>query len=149
VAATAFVIALDTNLLVYAHRSGTPEHRRARGAIESAAGSARGWGIALASVTEFWSIVTHPLVGRGTRAAVRAATFLRSLAVQGEMLVWTPAEGFEERLVERALALAVRGVRVFDLQIALTAVEHGATEIWTHDTRFIRVPGIVVRDPLV
>jgi predicted nucleic acid-binding protein len=33
------VIALDTNLLVYAHRSGTPKHRAARAAIERAAAS--------------------------------------------------------------------------------------------------------------
>jgi len=33
------VIALDTNLLVYAHRSATPEHKAARAAIERATAS--------------------------------------------------------------------------------------------------------------
>jgi predicted nucleic acid-binding protein len=50
--------------------------------------------------------------------------------------------------VECACELDVRGTRVFDLQIALTAREHGVTEIWTHDAGFVRVPGILVRDPL-
>jgi hypothetical protein len=40
------VIAVDTNLLVYAHRAATREHRRARAAIALAAGSGAGWGIA-------------------------------------------------------------------------------------------------------
>jgi uncharacterized protein len=142
------VIAIDTNLLVYAHRSGVPEHRRSRRAIASAARSERGWGIALASVGEFWSIVTHPLVGRAARATERAAAFLRTLAAQADMLVWIPRPGFEARLVERACELDVRGTRVFDLQIALTALEYGVTEIWTHDAGFVRVPGILVRDPL-
>jgi predicted nucleic acid-binding protein len=47
------VIAVDTNLLVYAHRSSLPEHRRARRALEQASRDPRGWGIALASVAEF------------------------------------------------------------------------------------------------
>ena len=64
------------------------------------------------------------------------------------MLVWVPGPGFEDRLVERALEMGVRGARVFDLQIALTVLEHGATEIWTCDAGFVRLPGVAVRDPL-
>jgi toxin-antitoxin system PIN domain toxin len=142
------VIAVDTNLLVYAHRSGTPEHRRARRAIENAASSDRGWGIALASVGEFWSIVTHPLIGGGKQAGRRAAAFLRSLAEDADMLVWPPGPGFEGRLVQHALELDVRGARMFDLQIALVALEHGAHEIWTHDRGFVRIKGVSVHDPL-
>ena len=49
------MIAIDTNLLVYAHRSRTPEHARARKAIARAAAGDDGWGIAVASLTEFWT----------------------------------------------------------------------------------------------
>jgi hypothetical protein len=142
------VIAVDTNLLVYAHRAGAPEHRRARRAIEAAAGDRRGWGIALASVGEFWSIVTHPLVARSSEAPRRATAFLQALAADADMLVWAPGPGFEGRLIERAVALDVRGSRVFDLQIALTALEHGASEVWSHDATFVRGAGIAVHDPL-
>ena len=45
------MIAIDTNLLVYAHRARTPEHARAQKAIELAAAGDAGWGIAAASVT--------------------------------------------------------------------------------------------------
>jgi len=41
----------------------------------------------------------------------------------------------------------VQGPRIFDLQIALTAFENGATEIWTHDRNFLSLPGLRVRDP--
>jgi len=47
-----------------------------------------------------------------------------------------------------AAALEVSGVRVFDLQIGLTAVESGATEMWTHDRRFVAPAGLEVHDPL-
>jgi predicted nucleic acid-binding protein len=64
------------------------------------------------------------------------------------MFVWVPTPGFEARLVRYAVDLDVRGARMFDLQIALTALEHGETEIWSHDRGFLRMPGISVRDPL-
>jgi len=47
-----------------------------------------------------------------------------------------------------AASLKVRGRRIFDLQIALIAYEHGAREIWTHDRNFASVPSVRVRDPL-
>ena len=47
-----------------------------------------------------------------------------------------------------AVSLKVRGRRIFDLQIAVIALEHGVKEIWTHDGDFVSVPGIKVYDPL-
>jgi predicted nucleic acid-binding protein len=52
------------------------------------------------------------------------------------------------RLARAASDLEVRGSRVFDLQIALTALQNGATELWTHDRDFVSVPGLTVHDPL-
>jgi len=46
------VIAIDTNLLVYAHRTVVPQHR-ARRAIERACQDPRGCGVSLACVAEF------------------------------------------------------------------------------------------------
>lgn len=54
------MIAIDTNLLVSAHRSAAPEHAGARRAIESALNAPGGCGITLPSVAEFFSIVTYP-----------------------------------------------------------------------------------------
>ena len=51
------MIAIDSNLLVYAHRTALPEHRRARRAIEKASRSPLGWGIAWPCIAEFWSVV--------------------------------------------------------------------------------------------
>jgi predicted nucleic acid-binding protein len=51
-------------------------------------------------------------------------------------------------MLQTATQRNVRGARVFDLHIALTAVEAGAREIWTHDSDFVSVPGLRVRDPL-
>ncbi len=141
------MIALDTNLLVYAHREGLREHRAARQAIDKASRDRRGWGIALPSVAEFWSVVTHPDSRGGPSTPDQASGFLRALQDAGGE-IWEPGEGFADRLLEAAGRLGVQGARVFDLQIALTAFDNGAAEIWTHDSRFVAIPGLRVRDPL-
>ena len=71
-----------------------------------------------------------------------------SLLVAAGAAIWLPGPGFGERLLQVARDLDVSGPRIFDLQIALTAFEGGATEIWTHDADFVSVPGLRVHDPL-
>ncbi len=142
------MIAIDTNLLIYAHRASLPEHRPAQRAIERASRNPRGWGIALPSLAEFWSIVTHPESRGGPSTAKQASGFLRALISEAGAVLWMPHEGFWERLVALAGQLGIQGPRIFDLQIGLTAYDNGALEIWTHDGRFAAHPGLRVHDPL-
>ena len=142
------MIAIDTNLLIYAHRSSAPEHRAARRALQRACDDPRGWGISLPSIAEFWSVVTHPESKGGPSAAKDAHGFLSALVQDGGALVWLPRDGSWERLLRVASDLRVQGARMFDLQIALTAFDNGASEIWTHDLRFTALPGLSVYDPL-
>jgi toxin-antitoxin system PIN domain toxin len=141
------MIAVDTNLLVYAHRAGVPEHRAARRAIQRASNDAQGWGIAMPCIAEFWSIVTHPASSGGPSTARQARAFLEALVAAGAS-VWQPREHFWDRLARLAEDLEVQGSRIFDLQIALTAFENGASQIWTHDRSFATLPGLRVHDPL-
>lgn len=142
------MIAIDTNLLIYAHRTAAREHTAARRAIERAATDDRGWGISLASVSEFWGVATHPAATGRPSTPSEAAGFIRALVDDGRMAIWGPGPGFSDRLLQLADDLGVRGVRIFDLQIGLTAFENGAHELWTHDRHFVRIPGLRVRDPL-
>jgi toxin-antitoxin system PIN domain toxin len=141
------MIAIDTNLLIYAHRSRTPEHARARKAIERAAGHDGGWGIAAASLTEFWAVATHPASEGRPSTPAQAAAFVAALVKAGAEL-WLPGPGFGDRLLQLATDLEIVGPRVFDLQIALTAFESGAAELWTHDAKFVKIPGLRLHDPL-
>ena len=143
------MIAVDTNLLVYAHRALAPQHLAARRAIERAASDGGGWGIALASLAEFWSVVTHPASAGRPSTPTEASAFLQALLAGGQGELWEPGSGFAARFLDLAADRKIQGPRIFDLQIALTAVEHGAREIWTHDRNFLSLPGLRVRDPLV
>ena len=141
------MIAVDTNLLIYAHRAATPEHRAARSALRRAAHSEDGWGIALASVAEFWAVVTHPASAGRPSTPGEATAFLLALRDWGAQF-WVPGLGFAERLLGVGEDLNVRGRRIFDLHIALTAFENGAREMWTHDREFLLLPGLRLRFPL-
>jgi hypothetical protein len=141
------MIAIDTNLLVYAHRSATPQHESARQALERAANDPGGWGITLTNLMEFWSIVTHPAAGRPSKPA-EAAQFIERLVTGGLAEIWVPSAGFGARLTRVAEDMGIKGGRIFDLAISLTAFEAGAREVWTHDTHFQSVPGLRVVLPL-
>ena len=51
-------------------------------------------------------------------------------------------------MMQLAAELRVSGVRIFDLQIGLTALDNGAVELWSHDEAFVRIPGLPLTDPL-
>lgn len=142
------MIALDTNLLVYAYLAAVSEHQSARQAIEKACQNNAGWGIALPTVSEFWCVVTHPRCTGGPSVPDLARTFIPHLLEDGGGSVWQPGADFGLRLLQLATELKVTGPRIFDLQIALIAFENGATELWSHDRNFVGVPGLKVRDPL-
>ena len=141
------MIVIDTNLLVYAHRSQVPEHARARSSLEQASREPGGWGIALPSILEFWSVVTHPAsVGRPSRPQ-EARAFIESLIAAGARSL-LPTSGSAARLIAAAADQGIAGARIFDLLIALIARDHDATEIWSHDRGFMSLPGLPVVDPL-
>ena len=142
------MIALDTNLLVYAFLPDVRQNAGARRAIEKASSDPRGWGVALPSVAEFWMTVTHPASVGGPSPPAKARDFLTALLMEGPGTLWMPRDPFWTRLVQLATDLKVSGARIFDLQIALTAFDNGANEIWTHDAGFVTIPGLEVHDPL-
>lgn len=142
------MIAIDTNLLVYAHRAGTPEHKAAKKAIQDAVRNSQGWGIASSCLAEFWSVVTHPSCSGGPSTSAQATGFLEQLVRTGGGQIWMPGPDFADQLLATANTLRIQGSKIFDLQIALVALANGAREIWTHDEGFLRVPGLKVHDPL-
>ncbi len=136
------MIALDTNILVYAHRSKCHEYKKARKTIENAAKNPQGCGIPLPVITEFWSVVTHPLSTGRPSMPKEAWEFLEYLHNHIGFKIWNPQDGFFTRVAQLAVDLKISGLRIFDLQIALVAFENGARELWTQDRSFIHLPGL-------
>ena len=84
------MIAVDTNILVYAHRGDSPWHAAAAAAMRELAEGAAAWAVPWPCLHEFLAIVTHPRVYRpptsldGAAAQVDAWLESPSLVLLGE-----------------------------------------------------------------
>lgn len=142
------MIAVDTNLLVYAHRRDSGWHAEAARVVrELAEGTAR-WAIPWPCVHEFLAIVTHPRIYDPPTpldvALDQVAAWIESptVALLGE------GPGYAERLSDLLLAGKVAGAKVHDGRIAALCLYHGVRELWSADRDFSRFPALTVRNPM-
>lgn len=143
------LIAVDTNVLVHAHRRDSGLHRAAKDAITKLAKTRRPWAIPLHCLVEFYGIVTHPRVWKtpSTPAQaedqIRAWTEVRTLNVLGD-------DGATlEHLLDTLLRARVVGPKVHDARIAAVCRAHGVSELWSIDRDFSRFPELRTRNPLI
>lgn len=142
------MIAVDSNILVYAHRRDSPHHAAAAACVASLAESRPAWAVPWQCLHEFLGVVTHPRIfappSTPAEAFEQVEAWLasRSLTLLGEGREhWATLRS----TMEGGGAL---GPRVHDARIAAICIQHGVRELWTADRDFSRFPGIVVRNPL-
>jgi toxin-antitoxin system PIN domain toxin len=143
------VVAVDTNILVYAHRTDSPFHERARSAIETLASGAREWAIPWPCVHEFFAVVTHPRIFKTATPAETAFAQLRALGTLANLAFIGETDEYLRHLESLALPAQTRGGAIHDARIAAICVSHGVAELWSADRDFSRFPQIVVRNPLI
>jgi toxin-antitoxin system PIN domain toxin len=143
------MIAVDTNLLVYAHREDAPWHDAAYARIRELAEGRPAWAIPWSCLHEFLAIVTHPRIyAPPTPLAVavdQVEAWLESpsLTLLAESEIYWPA--LRTALQEGRIA----GPLVHDARVAALCRLHGVRELWSSDRDFSRFPGLPVRNPLV
>jgi hypothetical protein len=143
------LIAVDTNILVYAHRADSPFHAAADACIASLAEGAAAWGIPWPCLHEFLAIVTHPRIYAPPTPLAKALDQVEAWLESPTLRLL--AEGEEHWPVLRALVADARiaGPKVHDARIAALCKEHGVRELWSADRDFSRFPEIRVVNPLV
>lgn len=143
------MIALDTNLLVYAHRADNPFHATATPLVSELANGKAAWAIPWPCLHEFYNIVTnpriHPVPTPIDIAIRQIEVWLESPSLQ--LLSETPAHWPQLRsLLDKG---KVQGAMVHDARIAALCIAHGVRELWSADRDFNRFPALRVRNPLV
>lgn len=142
------MIALDTNLLVYAHRVDSPVHERAVEAVRSAAEGERGdWALPWPCVHEFLATVTRRLWTVPTPMP-RALAFVTGLLASPWSVLLAEGDDHLDRL-EALLHPGITGARVHDARIAAICLSHGVDELWTADRDFGAFPELATRNPLI
>lgn len=143
------MIAVDTNILVYAHRRDSAFHDAAARVIRGLAEDKAQWALPWHCIHEFIGIVTHPRI-------YQPASSVTAAVEQVDIWMESPSahlltENNEHWDVLRAVVLAGRitGPAVHDARVAAVCLSHGVRELWTADRDFSRYPALTVRNPLI
>jgi toxin-antitoxin system PIN domain toxin len=143
------VIAIDTNILVYAHRRDSEFHEPAARSLQEVAESGGSWAIPWPCIAEFYSVATHSRL-YDPPSTVDQATDQINYWMESPTLVTMgePANAWRS-LCNVLLDSKVTGAMVYDARIAALCIAHGIRELWTADRDYGRFPGIRTRNPLV
>ena len=143
------VIAVDTNVLVYAHRGDGPNHRAALDALDDLAERGPRWAIPWPCVHEFVAVCTGPAFGdrrtslEGALQAVDAWLSHPACTTLGE------SEHHFSTLAALCRRAGLRGGAVHDARIAAICIDHRVAELWSCDRDFSRFPDLSVRNPVI
>lgn len=139
------MIAVDTNVLVYAHREDMEQHRAGRDALEALAAGDEPWAIPVFVVSEFLRVVTHPRIFPTPTPAPRAVAALDGLLGHPTLRVLHPGERFWPLLRGAVEEGGARGNLVLDAAIVAVCREHGIGTILSADRDFRRFPSITLQ----
>ena len=143
------MIAVDTNILVHAHREDSPWHGAARARLAELAEGAGAWAIPWPCLHEFLAIVTHPRIYRPPTPVDVAAAAVDALLEAPGLTLLAEADGYWPELRRSLQAGRLSGPVIHDARIAALCRFHGVTVLWTADRDFSRFPDLAVRNPLV
>lgn len=143
------MIAVDTNILVYAHRQDAEWHERAAERVASLAEGRSPWAIPWPCVHEFYSITTHPRTFAVPTPITAALDQLGAWLESPSLVLIAEGPGSWERLASLAESAKAAGPKIHDARIAALCLHHGVWELWTADRDFGRFPSLSVRNPLV
>src|SRR5208283_3305953 len=143
------MIAVDTNLLVYAHREDSPGHETAYTRnIDLAEGRAP-WARPWQCIHEFLAIVTHPRIYSPPTPMKKAIDQVEAWLESPTLVLLSESADYWPLLRSTLQDGRVSGPQVHDARIVAVCRQHGVSELWTADRDFGRFPGLTVRNPLV
>jgi uncharacterized protein len=143
------MIAIDTNLLVYAHRGESQWHDAAYALIKKQAEGPSIWTIPWPCLHEFLAIVTHPRIYSPPTPLARAMSQIDAWLESPSLILLSESEGYWSELRTLLQAGRISGAQVHDARIAALCRFHGIDELWSADRDFTRFPGITVKNPLI
>jgi toxin-antitoxin system PIN domain toxin len=144
------MIAVDTNILVYAHRRDAEFHGPAADCIRTLAEAKAAWAIPWPCLHEFYAISTHPRIYDPPSSRDQVIRQIDAWLVSPALVVLAEPEGYWVRLKAMLTAAKVSGPLVHDARIAALCTSQGVRELWTVDRDFGRFgSSLSVRNPLL
>lgn len=139
------MIAVDTNVLVYAHREEMPQHAPGLAALTALAEGDMPWALPIFVVNEFVRVVTHHRVFPTPSPPHVALGVIEALLASPTARLLHPGRRYLRLLGEALAEGDARGNLVLDAAIVALCREHGVDEILTADLDFRRFSSIDIR----
>ena len=142
------MIAVDTNLLVYAHRTDSEWHERAAARIRELAQARSAWALPWPCIHEFLAIATHPRIWDPPTPAEAAIDQVEAWLESPSLVLLAESPEHWRELRDQILTGRIAGPRVHDARIAALCLAHGVRQLWTADRDFSRFPNLATSNPL-
>jgi hypothetical protein len=143
------MIAIDTNILVYAHREDSEWHEAAYARVADLAEGRAPWAIPWPCVHEFLAIVTHPKIYAPPTPLAAAIDQVEAWLEAPTLVMLSESGDYWLELRATIEAGRVVGPQIHDARIAALCLQHGVRELWTADRDFGRFPALKTTNPLV
>ena len=130
------MIAVDTNVLVYARRAELSMHDLAMAALKRLAEGDAPWALPIFCIPEFIRVVTHSKLFAPPTKVAAATQFIEHLLESPTVRLLLPTESFLPLFANIVDEYGASGNLVFDAQIAALCIQSGARTILTEDRDF-------------
>ena len=142
------MIAIDTNILVHAHRSDSEWHARAASCVLELAEARSSWAIPWPCLHEFLAITTHPRIWDPPTPTGAALDQVDAWLESPSLVLLADGADHWNQLRAQIEAGRITGPRVHDARIAALCLAHGVRELWSADRDFGRFPNLATVNPL-
>ena len=142
------MIAVDTNILVYAHRADSAWHQAADRVVQELAEGRASWAIPWPCLYEFFAIVTHPKIYQPPTPPAQALTQIDYWLESPSLVLLHEGDRFWDTLQPLVAASAVRGGAVHDARVAALCLRNGVKTLFSADRDFSRFSGLRTENPL-
>lgn len=143
------MIAVDTNILVYAHRRDSLFHQTAKERLVALAESRTAWAIPWPCVHEFFNVVTHPRIYNPPTPLESALRQIDVWLDSPSVVLLSEPDQYWSALRPILERSRVNGPRVHDARIVAICRSYDIRELWTADRDFSRFPELSLVNPLV
>lgn len=143
------MIAVDTNVLVAAHRADAEFHAAAASRIRELAEGRGPWALPWPCLHEFYAVVTHPRIFVPPSAPDEAVGQVDAWLESPSVVLLSEGAAHWPTLSDLLRDGKISGPMVHDARIAALCLAHGARELWSADRDFSRFPRLRTVNPLI
>ena len=142
------MIAVDSNILVYAHRRDSAWHKPAKDCLVRLAEAKAPWLIPWPCIHEFLAIVTHPRIYNPPSNLSAAVQQVDNWLASPSLVLGGESPQHWQTLRNLTLQARVSGPLFHDARVAAICLDHDVELLWSADRDFSRFARLKVENPL-